>query len=171
MEFARLRIIRREWRPQRGWLMSGKPVDLGVSRLHPEAAQEEPTMNAPTVPAEPPPAPPADPVNLSPSDLEALRGKIIDALHTCFDPEVPVNIYELGLIYDLILKPDGHVNVLMTLTTPACPVAGSLPGEVERKIRAIPNVTAVKVDLVWDPPWDKDRMSEAAKLQLGMDDW
>ncbi len=103
--------------------------------------------------------------------MQARRDQIVEVLHTCFDPEIPVNIYELGLIYDLILKPDGRVNILMTLTTPACPVAGSLPGDVERKVKQVPGVTAVKVDLVWDPPWDKNRMSEAAKLQLGIDDW
>jgi FeS assembly SUF system protein len=148
--------------------MNPKPVELGTARLRPSAGQEEQPMNAMPVSEEPPLA---GQVNLSPEQTEQLRGKIIDVLHTCFDPEVPVNIYELGLIYDLILQPDGKVNILMTLTTPACPVAGSLPGEVEQKVKKIPGLTAVKVDLVWDPPWDKNRMSEAAKLQLGIDDW
>ncbi|HSB08006.1 MAG TPA: SUF system Fe-S cluster assembly protein [Blastocatellia bacterium] len=98
-------------------------------------------------------------------DLEA---PIIDALHTCFDPEIPVDIYELGLVYGIDVKPPGDVRITMTLTSPNCPVAGSLPLEVEQKVQAVPGVTDVKVELVWDPPWCMDRMSEAAKLQLGM---
>jgi FeS assembly SUF system protein len=95
--------------------------------------------------------------------------RIIAALCTCFDPEIPVNIYELGLIYDIEIAPGGEVLIRMTLTSPACPVAGTLPGDVQRRLQALPNVTSVKVDTVWEPPWDKDRMSEAAKLQLGID--
>ena len=90
-------------------------------------------------------------------------------LRTVYDPEVPVNIHELGLIYDLVVDPNGEVGIRMTLTSPACPVAGSLPGEVERKVKAVPGVTAVKVDLVWDPPWEMSMMSEAARLHLGLD--
>ena len=101
----------------------------------------------------------------APTNLEA---PIIDVLHTCFDPEIPVDIYELGLIYGIDVQPSGEVNIRMTLTSPGCPVAGSLPGEVEEKVRAVPGVTAAKVELVWDPPWCMDNMSEAAKLQLGM---
>jgi FeS assembly SUF system protein len=148
--------------------MNGKPIGLGTSRLH-DGKEEQSMTSAPLVVDEPTPA--AEPVILAPDEIEQLRGRIIDVLYTCFDPEIPVNIYELGLIYDLIIKPDGHINILMTLTTPACPVAGSLPGEVERKVQPLPGVGSVKVDLVWDPPWDKSRMSEAAKLQLGIDDW
>lgn len=151
--------------------MKRNPVELGTSRLSPDEAKEEQPMNPLPATPDQPPAEAAAPVHLSPDQLEQLRGRIVDVLHTCFDPELPVNIYELGLIYDLILQPDGRVNILMTLTTPACPVAGSLPGEVERKVKGVPGVTAVKVDLVWDPPWDKSRMSEVAKLQLGLDDW
>lgn len=98
-------------------------------------------------------------------DLEA---PIIQALHTCFDPEIPVDIYELGLIYGIEVQPSGEVNIRMTLTSPGCPVAGSLPGEVEQKVRSVPGVTGAKVELVWDPPWCMEKMSEAAKLQLGM---
>ncbi len=97
-----------------------------------------------------------------------LKAPIVEALRTCYDPEIPVDIYELGLIYDIDVQPTGEVNIRMTLTSPACPVAGSLPGEVEQKIRAVQGVTDVKVELVWDPPWCMDKMSEAAKLQLGM---
>ena len=100
-----------------------------------------------------------------PTNLEA---SIIGVLHTCFDPEIPVDIYELGLIYGIDIQPSGEVNIRMTLTSPGCPVAGSLPGEVEEKVRSVPGVTAAKVELVWDPPWCMDNMSEAAKLQLGM---
>ena len=93
---------------------------------------------------------------------------MIDALRTVFDPELPVNIYELGLIYDIAVDGENQVKVKMTLTAPACPVAGTLPPEVERKIEAIPEVTSATVELVWDPPWTKDRMSEVAMLELGL---
>src|SRR5262245_26906255 len=101
--------------------------------------------------------------------IAKMKDDIVAVLCTCFDPEVPVNIYELGLIYDILIAADGSVGIRMTLTSPACPVAGTLPPEVQRKVLALPQATSVKVDLVWDPPWDKDRMSEAAKLQLGID--
>ena len=97
-----------------------------------------------------------------------LEGKVIEALREIYDPEIPVNIYELGLIYDIQIDPDRKVHIKMTLTAPACPVAGSLPGEVERKVEAVPEVTSADVELVWEPPWSRDRMSEAALLQLGM---
>ncbi len=97
-----------------------------------------------------------------------IRQRVIEALQTCFDPEIPVNIYELGLIYAIDVDPSAGVAIQMTLTSPACPVAGSLPPEVEAKMRAIPGVTKAAVDVVWDPPWTPDRMSEAAKLTLGM---
>ena len=99
---------------------------------------------------------------------EELKGKVIEVLRTCYDPEIPVDIYELGLIYSIDVKPSGAVHVSMTLTSPMCPVAGSLPPEVESKIGGIPGVADASVEVVWDPPWDMDRMSEAAKLQLGM---
>jgi FeS assembly SUF system protein len=94
---------------------------------------------------------------------------VIDVLSTCYDPEIPVNIYDLGLIYGVDVTPEGAVSIRMTLTSPACPVAGTLPGEVEQKVKAIPGVTSVKVDLVWEPPWGKHLLSEAARLQLGLD--
>ena len=97
----------------------------------------------------------------------ALEEKVIEALRSCFDPEIPVNIYELGLIYKLDVNPEGDVRIQMTLTSPGCPVAGSLPPEVETKVRAVSGVTSSKVEVVWDPPWNPGLMSEAAKLQLG----
>ncbi|MFQ5816521.1 MAG: SUF system Fe-S cluster assembly protein [Terriglobia bacterium] len=97
-----------------------------------------------------------------------LEAEVIAALQTCFDPEIPVNIYNLGLIYEVKLDASGEVNIKMTLTTPNCPAAGSLPQEVEAKVKAVPGVTAARVEVVWDPPWDPSKMSEAAKLQLGM---
>lgn len=112
------------------------------------------------------PAPPEN--SVPPTDPDAsLEERIVSALRTVYDPEIPVDIYELGLIYDLKVDPAGAVAVRMTLTSPGCPVAGSLPGEVESKVKAVPGVTAAKVELVWEPPWDPSRMSEAARLQLG----
>ena len=100
-----------------------------------------------------------------------LEENVIAALRGVYDPEIPVNIYELGLVYDIDADATtGNVGIRMTLTTPACPVAGSLPGEVQARVEAIPGVTSAQVDLVWDPPWDKNMMSDAAKLQLGMFD-
>jgi FeS assembly SUF system protein len=103
-----------------------------------------------------------------PEQTAALGPQIIAALSKVFDPEIPVNIYELGLVYDIIVDSSRAVGIQMTLTAPACPAAQSLPIEVRRQVAQIPGVSDVKVDIVWDPPWDRDRMSEAAKLQLGM---
>jgi FeS assembly SUF system protein len=117
----------------------------------------------------PPPQEPL-PEPLTVEQIEQLKERIVQVLHTCFDPEIPVNIYELGLIYDITIAPTGAVGLRMTLTSPACPVAGTLPGDVQRKIQGIDQVRSVQVDVVWDPPWHKDLMSEAAKLQLGLED-
>jgi FeS assembly SUF system protein len=103
-----------------------------------------------------------------PERLAVLRPQIVDAVSKVFDPEIPVNIYELGLIYDILADSNGVVGIRMTLTAPSCPSAQSLPVEVQKRVAEIPEVTDAKVDVVWDPPWDRDRMSEAAKLQLGM---
>src|SRR5207247_638011 len=97
-----------------------------------------------------------------PVDVGELRDKIVEVLKSCFDPEIPVNIYELGLIYDVDVQETGAVAIRMTLTTPACPAAGSLPPEVENKVKKLPGVQSAKVEIVWDPPWTPDRMSEAA---------
>lgn len=101
-------------------------------------------------------------------DAAALEERIIEAISTVFDPEIPVNIYELGLIYNIGIDPAANVAVDMTLTSPACPVAESLPGDVAGAVRGVSGVGEVKVELVWDPPWTPDRMSEAARLELGM---
>ena len=101
-------------------------------------------------------------------DVHKMEQLVIDALHTVYDPEIPVDIYELGLIYSIDVSPEGKVAVTMTLTTPACPVAGSMPGQVEKTIRMIDGVTDVVVDLVWEPTWGPAMMTESARLQLNM---
>ena len=105
---------------------------------------------------------------VTPTDPSDLENGIVEALKTVFDPEIPVNIYELGLIYDIDIQEEGKVQVKMTLTAPGCPVAGSLPGEVQAKVESVPGVTSADVELVWDPAWNPSMMSEAARLQLGM---
>lgn len=97
-----------------------------------------------------------------------LKDQVIEVLQSCYDPEIPVNIYELGLIYDITVGPANDISIRMTLTSPACPVAGSLPPEVEAKVKQIAGVGPVKVEVVWEPPWSPEKMSEAARLQLGM---
>jgi FeS assembly SUF system protein len=101
-------------------------------------------------------------------EVEVLRQGVIDALHRVYDPEIPVDIYELGLIYDLDIDNSGNVAVKMTLTAPGCPVAGTMPDMVKEVVGTVEDVGKVEVELVWDPPWDRSRMSEAAQLALGM---
>ena len=93
---------------------------------------------------------------------------VIDALKDIYDPEIPVNIYDLGLVYEVVVTPEHHAKVKMTLTTPHCPVAESMPGEVELRVGSVPGIGDAEVELVWDPPWDPQRMSDEAKLELGM---
>jgi FeS assembly SUF system protein len=132
------------------------PLDLDKAAPRPDSASPSET---PEIPAS---------ANVSgPIDVQEIEEKLIAALATCFDPEIPVNIYELGLVYDVKVAADGMVSIQMTLTSPACPVAGSLPAEVQAKARAVPGVRDAQVELVWDPPWTPERMSEAAKVQLG----
>jgi len=100
-------------------------------------------------------------------ETENLRDKVIECLQTIFDPEIPVNIYELGLIYRVDIMPINNVQIVMTLTAPSCPAAQSLPIEVDQKVRLIEGVNDVYVSVTWDPPWDKSMMSEAAQLELG----
>lgn len=129
-----------------------------------------PVVQPPSQPAAPAPAsePQTAGMTSDPERTAALLPQIVEALSNVFDPEIPVNIYELGLIYDIIVDQAGVVGIRMTLTAPACPAAQFLPLEVKKQIAKISGVTDVKVDVVWDPPWGRDRMSDAAKLQLGM---
>lgn len=115
------------------------------------------------------PSPPAEETPLDAGlDTGEVEVNIVEALKTVYDPEIPVNIYELGLIYDVAIEADGKVEVKMTLTSPGCPVAGSLPGEVQSKVEGVPGVASAHVELVWDPVWNPSMMSEAARLELGM---
>ncbi|HLP55843.1 MAG TPA: SUF system Fe-S cluster assembly protein [Fluviicola sp.] len=99
--------------------------------------------------------------------MEAIEDKIVAILKTIYDPEIPVDIYELGLIYEVQINKEGHVDIDMTLTSPNCPVAESLPKDVREKVESVEGVTSAEVHIVFDPPWDKDMMSEEAKLELG----
>jgi FeS assembly SUF system protein len=100
-------------------------------------------------------------------DTEAMKEKVIERLKEIFDPEIPVNIYELGLIYEINILPINNVQIVMTLTSPACPAAQTIPVEVDQKVRTIEGVNDVHVAVTWNPPWDKSMMSEAAQLELG----
>jgi len=124
------------------------------------------------IPQDLPPAPDAthetDQLVADPAKTDALRDSITGALKTVYDPEIPVDIWELGLIYDVFVTKDGVAAVKMTLTAPGCPVAQVLPGQVADAVRGVDGVTDAKVDVVWEPGWTKDRMSDAARLQLGM---
>jgi FeS assembly SUF system protein len=151
-------------------------------------AAPEPTPAPAAVEAAPPPAPdlnvdallapPAPAANanggqpeIGPTDAaqtDALKPAVVEAISTVFDPEIPVNIYELGLIYEINVDADRRVGVRMTLTSPACPSAQQLPSEVRYKVKALEGVTDCAVDIVWEPPWTKEMMSEAAKLSLGL---
>src|SRR5258706_16352426 len=102
------------------------------------------------------------------ADAGALEQQVIAALRTVHDPEIPVNVYDLGLIYELDVSEAGVVRIRMTLTAPGCPVAQTFPGTVEQAVRSVPGVTEARVELVWDPPWSREKMSEAARLELGM---
>jgi FeS assembly SUF system protein len=163
-------------------------VDNAPASVQPEADDKRPQPAAesvaPATPFTPPEAwgmdvdaltrpsetPPADPPQVGPLDpvqTAELQPKIVEAIKTVFDPEIPVDIYELGLIYDVIVDAERRVLIRMTLTSPACPSAQQIPSEVRYKVKAIPGVTDAWVDIVWDPPWSKELMSEAAKLSLG----
>ena len=124
---------------------------------------EKPDVESP----QPPDARTAGMVN-DPARADALGPAIVDALKTVYDPEIPVNIYDLGLIYDVIVDASSAVGIRMTLTAPNCPAAQYLPGQVEQAARGVDGVSDARVDVVFDPPWDRERMSDAAKLQLGM---
>lgn len=110
----------------------------------------------------------AMPSPAAPAPSDDLELKVVGALKKIYDPEIPVNIHDLGLIYSINVANGGSVQVTMTLTAPACPVAGSLPGEVERAVKSVDGVSEAKVDLVWDPPWNPGMMSKMARVMLGM---
>jgi FeS assembly SUF system protein len=119
-------------------------------------------------PASPPP-PAGEPPETADAAPLPLREQVIQALRTVYDPEIPLNIYELGLIYEVVVDEEApRVQIAMTLTSPACPVAGSLPGEVETRVRQATGIQDVVVEVVWDPPWDQSKLTEEAKLQLGL---
>ena len=103
-----------------------------------------------------------------PTENEKLEEKIVEIIKTCYDPELPVDIYELGLIYDILIDEKKFAHIKMTLTSPACPVAGSLPGEVKERIQSVEGLSGVKVDIVWDPPWTPEMMTDEARLELGL---
>ena len=124
---------------------------------------QESNSKTPVSPQAAVPTKPLDPVEV----LE-LESRVIERVRTIYDPEIPINIYELGLVYELKVEPSGQVHIKMTLTAPACPEAGSIPPRVESEVREVSGVSDVQVELVWDPPWNPNRMSEAAKLQLGI---
>lgn len=105
---------------------------------------------------------------ISSIEKKIIEAQVIEAIRTCFDPEIPINIYELGLIYAVDVSDAGAVAVKMTLTTPHCPAAQSLPPEVQSKVASVPGVTSASIDIVWEPPWNPSMMSEAARLELGM---
>jgi FeS assembly SUF system protein len=141
---------------------SGSPVSSAIKANETARASEVNALDVPGAQA-------SDGVHAAPSrTAEAIREDVIGLLRTVFDPEIPVNVYELGLVYEINVTPPGDVHIRMTLTSPACPVAGSLPPEVETKVASVSGVTSVKVELVWDPPWSPDKMSEAARLQLNV---
>lgn len=106
--------------------------------------------------------------NLNAIQRSLLEGEVIEAIRTVYDPEIPVNVYDLGLIYGIDVSPRAEVMILMTLTSPACPVAGTLPGEVEQAAAQVPGVTTAHVELVWDPPFSVDRIPEHVRLDLGL---
>jgi FeS assembly SUF system protein len=143
------------------------------------------TTTAPQTPSSAPQSPASEPLSPRPSPLDfghalhtspaglspaqrAVEAMVVEVVRTVFDPEIPVNVYDLGLIYEIDVDAEFYVKVKMTLTAPGCPVAGSLPVEVEKKIEAIPQVKGADVELVWEPAWDKSRMSEATLLDLGL---
>jgi FeS assembly SUF system protein len=142
--------------------MSTREPDRNANPVAGEIAQGDAASSNAAEPA----APSTSPVDQL--TAQATEARVLEAIRTCYDPEIPVNIYDLGLIYDVSVDAAGVVMVEMTLTSPACPVAGSLPIEVENKVRSVDGVTDAKVEIVWDPPWSPDRMSEAARLQLNI---
>jgi FeS assembly SUF system protein len=137
-------------------------ADAPVAPLDPAQGRPQPQ------PADAAPAPAAAPFVHDPLNTLKFRPQIFEQIAKVFDPEIPVNIYELGLVYDVDVDSAANVHIRMTLTAPACPSAQTIPLDVERRVREVAGLGDVKVEVVWDPPWTKDRMSDAAKLTLGM---
>lgn len=106
--------------------------------------------------------------NDQPQELQLLKDQVISMLKTCFDPEIPANIYELGMVYNIAVDDQKNVKIKMTLTSPNCPAIESLPQDIQNKINSIPGINKTEIELVWDPPWTPEKMSEEAKLQLNM---
>jgi len=152
--------------------MEGKPMEREPDRDATVAQETSAPGDAPaTAPAEPATATPATSEATSalpPEEHERLMGEVIAALKTVYDPEIPADIYELGLIYDVAIDADRNVAIVMTLTAPACPVAGEMPGWVENAVNAVPGVAGTTVTMAFDPPWDMSRMSDEARLALNM---
>jgi FeS assembly SUF system protein len=146
--------------------MSPGVAQSTADRTLPNEAQ--PSLGEPGASPEPAPIAEQESSSIPPDELERLHADMVAALKTVFDPEIPVDIYELGLIYRLELDDDRNVEIDMTLTAPGCPVAGDMPGWVENAVSAVPGVGQVKVKLVFDPPWDMSRMSDEARLALNM---
>jgi FeS assembly SUF system protein len=143
------------------WTRGAKHDEAGEQRSEPPPTQAEASADRPG--AEASAFSPS-----TPAGAAVFRDNIVAALRTIYDPEVPVNIYDLGLIYNLDIDGDGRVDIQMTLTTPGCPVAASFPDTVEQRIYEVPGVQEVRVELVWDPPWTMDRLTEETKLELGL---
>jgi FeS assembly SUF system protein len=141
---------------------------MGFKKLFRGKQSAPKSQSAPAAPPLPPPAEAAPKPAEQSFSREEIGLAVVEALRTVYDPEIPVNIYDMGLVYAVDADDAGKVVIQMTLTSPACPVAGALIPEIERKILTVPGVTGSKVILVWDPPWDPEMMTEAAKLQLGL---
>ncbi len=156
----------RQEQPASGGAAAGAApgVTSGQSAAFPEPGSATPSAGSAQASGSPAPAAPAS----TAIDATMLEAKVVEVIRTCYDPEIPVNVYELGLIYEVNVKPSGDVYVKMTLTSPMCPVAGTLPPEIEAKVASVTGVKSAQVDVVWEPPWSPEKMSEAAKLQLGM---
>jgi len=135
---------------------------------HIQSAAEAPEAGEPGASPDPSPIAEDAPSSIPPDELERLHGELVGALKTVYDPEIPVDIYELGLIYKIDVDDDRNIEIVMTLTAPGCPVAGEMPGWVQNAVASVPGVGQVDVQLVFDPPWDMSRMSDEARLALNM---
>lgn len=140
---------------------SAQQVDQEVFASQPDAGSEPSPVTTPVAQSAEPKAP------LNPIEIGVLEEEVIEAIRTCYDPEIPVNIFDLGLVYEVNVDKKGFVDIKMTLTSPGCPVAGTLPPEVENKVRLVEGVSDARVQVVWDPPWNMEMMSEEARLELG----